>query len=67
MIVQDDSLAAAWDVSRYPRRLYSEELSIVNGFYEYADALWEGIPALCRSEVWCKRRMDAVLASGYGN
>lgn len=62
MIVQDDSLATAWDVSRYPRRLYSEELSIVNGFYEYADALWEGIPALCRSEAWCKRRMDAVLA-----
>ncbi len=32
IIVQDDSLSAAWDAEKYTRRMYSEDLSIVNGF-----------------------------------
>ena len=61
MIVQDDSLAAAWDASSYPRRMYSEELSIVSGFYEYADTLWECIPPIAKSESWCRRKIGALL------
>nr|WP_295948326.1 helix-turn-helix transcriptional regulator [uncultured Agathobaculum sp.] len=62
MIVQDDSLAAAWDTSRYPCRLYSEEMPIISGFYEYAETLWESIPAVCKSESCVQRRMDTLLA-----
>lgn len=62
MIVQDDSVAAAWDARLYSRRMYSEEMSIVTGFYQYADSLWEQIPHACREESWCRRRIDALLA-----
>ncbi|MGM9611926.1 MAG: helix-turn-helix domain-containing protein [Butyricicoccus sp.] len=62
MIVQDDSLAAAWDAEKYPHRMYTEDLAIVNGFYQYADALWEHISPVCKDEAWCKRRIGALLA-----
>ncbi|MDO5785323.1 MAG: helix-turn-helix transcriptional regulator [Eubacteriales bacterium] len=61
MIVQDDSIAAAWDARLYSQRMYSEEMSIVTGFYQYADSLWEQIPHACREESWCRRRIDALL------
>lgn len=60
MIVQEDSLAAAWDAARFSRRMYSEELSIVSGFCEYADTLWESIPAVCKTQAWRKRRLNAL-------
>lgn len=62
MIVQDDSLAAAWDVEKYSRRMYSEDLSIVNGFYQYAQSVWEHIPPVSKTEEWCKKQIDRILA-----
>ena len=62
MIVQDDSLAAAWDAEKYSRRMYTEDLAIVNGFYEYADSVWEHISPVCKAEEWCRRRIGALLA-----
>lgn len=61
IIVQDDSLSAAWDVEKYTRRMYSEELSIVNGFYQYADSVWEHIPSVSKTEEWCKKQIDRIL------
>lgn len=62
MIVQDDSMAAAWDARLYSNRMYSEEMSIVTGFYQYADSLWSQISPVCHEEAWCRRRIDALLA-----
>lgn len=62
LIVQDDSMAAAWDAGQYTRRMYSEEMSIISGFYQYADSLWEQISPACHAEAWCQRRIDALLA-----
>ena len=62
MIVQDDSMAAAWDAKLYSNRMYSEEMSIVTGFYQYADSLWSQISPVCHEEAWCRRRIDALLA-----
>ena len=62
MIVQDDSRAAAWDARLYSNRMYSEEMSIVTGFYQYADSLWSQISPVCHEEAWCRRRIDALLA-----
>lgn len=61
LIVQDDSMAAAWDAGQYTRRMYSEEMSVINGFYQYADSLWEQISPACHAEAWCQRRIDALL------
>lgn len=63
LIVQDDSMAAAWDAGQYTRRMYSEEMSIISGFYQYADSLWEQISPACHAEVWCQRRIDALLTA----
>ncbi len=62
IIVQDDSLSAAWDAEKYSRRMYSEDLSIVNGFYQYADSVWEHIPPVSKTEEWCRRQIDRILA-----
>ncbi len=62
LIVQDDSMAAAWDAGQYTRRMYSEEMSIISGFYQYADSLWEQISPACHAEAWSQRRIDALLA-----
>jgi transcriptional regulator with XRE-family HTH domain len=63
IIVQDDSLSAAWDVEKYSRRMYSEDLSIVNGFYQYAQSVWDHIPPVSKTEEWCKRQIDRILAT----
>ena len=62
LIVQDDSMAAAWDAGQYTQRMYSEEMSVISGFYQYADSLWEQISPACHAEAWCQRRIDALLA-----
>ena len=61
MLVQDDSMAAAWDAGQYTRRMYSEEMSVISGFYQYADSLWEQISPACHAEAWCRRRIDVLL------
>ena len=61
IIVQDDSLSAAWDVEKYTRRMYSEDLSIVNGFYQYAESVWEHIPPVSKTEEWCKKQLDRII------
>lgn len=63
IIVQDDSLSAAWDVEKYSRRMYSEDLSIVNGFYQYAQSVWEHIPPVSKTEEWCKKQIDRLLTA----
>ncbi|MGE4549155.1 MAG: helix-turn-helix domain-containing protein [Intestinibacillus sp.] len=62
IIVQDDSLVGAWDAERYARRMYSEDFSIVNGFYAYAESVWAHISPVCKEEAWGKRRIGALLA-----
>ena len=66
IIVQDDSLSAAWDTEKYTRRMYSEDLSIVNGFFQYAESVWEHIPPVSKTEQWCKKQLDRILTS-YSN
>ena len=61
IIVQDDSLSAAWDVEKYTRRMYSEDLSIVNGFYQYAESVWEHIPPVSKTAEWCRKQLDRIL------
>lgn len=65
IIVQDDSLSAAWDARQYARRMYSEDLSIVNGFYQYIDSVWAHIPLVCKTEEWCRKQIDRLLANIY--
>lgn len=62
LLVQYRSLAAAWDAEQYSRRLYSESPSIVNGFYQYADMVWEQVPLFARTAQDGKHKIDSLLA-----
>ena len=65
IIVQDDSLSAAWDVEKFTRRMYSEDLSIVNGFYQYAESVWEHIPPVSKTADWCRKQLDRILTTDH--
>lgn len=62
LLVQYRSLAAAWDAEQYSRRLYSESPSIVNGFYQYADMVWEHVPLFVRTAQDGRHKIDSLLA-----
>lgn len=62
LLVQYRSLAAAWDAEQYSRRLYSESPSIVNGFYQYADMVWEQVPLFARTAQDGKHKIDSLLS-----
>ena len=61
VIVQDDSLCVAWDAPKYQYRMYSEELSVVNGFFQLTGTIWNHIPPMCKSVSWCGKQIDRLL------
>ena len=61
MIVQEDSIVLAWDATKYERRMYCKELTIVGGFFEYMEEVWNNIPLVCRNDNWFRKQIKRIL------
>ncbi len=63
LIVQDDSLAVAWDPQRFTRRIFCTELTAVGGFFRYIENLWNRIPPICKNEAWTRKQFRHWIGS----
>jgi hypothetical protein len=61
IIAQDDSFAMIWDVKKYEKRLYSDNIDIVSGFSRYLDDIWRMIPRSGKDPEWQSNLLKKVL------
>ncbi|OOP72773.1 hypothetical protein [Clostridium beijerinckii] len=61
MIVQDDSIVMAWDSSKYNRRMYCEELTVIGGFFAYMQEMWDNVPLICKNDKWTQKQLNRIL------
>lgn len=61
MIVQDDSIVMAWDSSKYNRRMYCTEITVIGGFFSYMQEMWDRIPLICKNDKWTQKQLNKIL------
>lgn len=61
IIAQDDSIVLAWDASKYKKRMYCKELTVIGGLFEYMEEVWSSIPLICKNEKWTQKQLDRIL------
>jgi hypothetical protein len=61
MIVQDDRLVVAWDARQYDCRMYSEAITVIGGFYNYMEEVWNSISNICKTEEWTNRQFSKII------
>lgn len=60
IFVQEDAFFAAWNVRKYNKRLYCQNLDIISGFYRYIDDLKNNVPKICREKDWRDKQMNRI-------
>lgn len=62
MIVQDDSVAIAWNSKHYETRIHSTELTLVGGYFQYLKKLWNEIPLISKNDQWTQKQFERILS-----
>ncbi|MDR1269308.1 MAG: hypothetical protein LBK82_07265 [Planctomycetaceae bacterium] len=60
IFVQEDGFVAAWDVTRYKKRLYCFNLDVISGFYRYIDDFKTIIPKTCWDKDWRDKQLRRI-------
>ncbi len=61
ILVQDDCFVAAWNVTRYKKRMYCVNPNVISGFYRYIDDIWHMIPRVCKDINWRNKQLMRFL------
>jgi hypothetical protein len=60
LLVQEDGFVAAWNVTRYKKRLYCYNLDVISGFYRYIDDFKTIIPKICWDKDWKEKQLRRI-------
>jgi len=61
ILVQEDSLIAAWNVTRYKKRMYCINPNVISGFFRYMDDIWHMVPHTCKDIEWRNKQLWRLL------
>ncbi len=64
IMVQDDCMVAAWNVTKYKKRLYCVNPNVIAGFYRYLEDIWYMIPSVCKEVKWRNKQLLRMLEHG---
>ena len=51
----------AWDSSKYNRRMYCTEITVIGGFFSYMQEMWDRIPLICKNDKWTQKQLNKIL------
>ncbi|MDR0197689.1 MAG: hypothetical protein LBI36_05665 [Oscillospiraceae bacterium] len=61
IVVQDDSVVFAWNSHISEMRIHCTELTVVGGFFNYLNDIWDKIPPIRKNDKWTDKQFARLL------